>query len=54
MKDALTESRDVVGKIGEEIRTLSYLLHPPLLDECGLASAVLWYAEGFKNAVVFI
>ena len=38
--DALAESRDVVGKIGEEIRTLSYLLHPPLLDECGLASAV--------------
>jgi two-component system NarL family sensor kinase len=49
IKDALAESRDVVGKIGEEIRTLSYLLHPPLLDECGLASAVLWYAEGFKK-----
>ena len=49
VKDALAESRDVVGKIGEEIRTLSYLLHPPLLDECGLASAVLWYAEGFKK-----
>jgi PAS domain S-box-containing protein len=49
VKDALMESRDVVGKIGEEIRTLSYLLHPPLLDECGLASAVLWYAEGFKK-----
>jgi CheY-like chemotaxis protein/anti-sigma regulatory factor (Ser/Thr protein kinase) len=49
IQDALTEARDVVGKIGEEIRTLSYLLHPPLLDECGLASAVLWYAEGFKK-----
>src|ERR1700688_1529755 len=49
VKDALTESREVVGKIGEEIRTLSYLLHPPLLDQCGLASAVLWYAEGFKK-----
>src|SRR6202158_4339919 len=49
VKDALAESRDVVGRIGEEIRTLSYLLHPPLLDECGLASAVLWYAEGFKK-----
>ena len=47
--DALAESRDTVGKIGEEIRTLSYLLHPPLLDECGLASAVLWYIEGFKK-----
>jgi two-component system, NarL family, sensor kinase len=49
VNDALAESRGVVGKIGEEIRTLSYLLHPPLLDECGLASAVLWYAEGFKK-----
>ncbi|MDP9339927.1 MAG: histidine kinase [Acidobacteriota bacterium] len=47
--DSLTECRDVVGKIAEEIRTLSYLLHPPLLDECGLASAVLWYIEGFKK-----
>jgi len=47
--DALAECREVVGKIGEEIRTLSYLLHPPLLDECGLASAVLWYIEGFKK-----
>src|SRR6202790_5359716 len=49
VKDALTESRDVVGKIGDEIGTLRSLLNPPLLDECGLASAVLWYAEGFKK-----
>ncbi len=47
--DSLEECRAVVSKIGEEIRTLSYLLHPPLLDECGLASAVLWYIEGFKK-----
>jgi len=49
INEALTESRDVVAKIGEEIRTLSYLLHPPLLDESGLTSAVLWYADGFKK-----
>ncbi len=49
VKETLLESRETVGKIGEEIRTLSYLLHPPLLDECGLASAALWYAEGFKK-----
>src|SRR5580704_14779749 len=30
-----------------EIRTLSHLLHPPLLEEAGLASAVSWYVEGF-------
>jgi PAS domain S-box-containing protein len=49
VNDALEESRDTVRKIGEEIRTLSYLLHPPLLDESGLASAVRWYAEGFQK-----
>ncbi len=30
-----------------EIRTLSYLLHPPMLDETGLAGAVEWYVHGF-------
>jgi PAS domain S-box-containing protein len=49
VNDALEESRDTVRKIGEEIRTLSYLLHPPLLDESGLGSAVRWYAEGFQK-----
>ncbi|MBI3669800.1 MAG: PAS domain S-box protein [Acidobacteria bacterium] len=32
-----------------EIRTISYLLHPPLLDELGLVSALQWYAEGFSE-----
>ena len=41
---------DTLNKqVGEEIRTLSYLLHPPLLDELGLPSAVKWYAEGFER-----
>jgi DNA-binding NarL/FixJ family response regulator len=48
-KQTIADSHELVGKIGEEIRTLSYLLHPPLLDECGLASAVRWYAEGFQK-----
>jgi PAS domain S-box-containing protein len=48
-QESIKESRDTVGQIGEEIRTLSYILHPPLLDECGLASAVHWYAEGFQK-----
>lgn len=32
-----------------EIRTLSYLLHPPLLDEMGLGSAVRWFLDGFSQ-----
>jgi signal transduction histidine kinase len=30
-----------------EVRTVSYLMHPPMLDEAGLASALRWYARGF-------
>ena len=48
-QEALNEGREIVRMIGEEIRTLSYLLHPPLLDESGLGSAVRWYAEGFQK-----
>src|ERR1700680_3601583 len=33
----------------EEIRTLSYLLHPPLLDEVGFTCAAEWYIEGFAK-----
>jgi signal transduction histidine kinase len=32
-----------------EIRTLSYLLHPPFLDEAGLLSALRWYGAGFAD-----
>jgi signal transduction histidine kinase len=33
----------------EELRTMSYLLHPPLLDEVGFSSAAEWYTEGFAK-----
>jgi two-component system NarL family sensor kinase len=33
----------------EEIRTMSYLLHPPLLDDVGFACAAEWYVEGFAK-----
>jgi signal transduction histidine kinase len=33
----------------QEVRTASYLLHPPLLDEAGIASAARWFAEGFAQ-----
>ena len=33
----------------QEIRTTSYLLHPPMLDETGFSSAAQWYVEGFAK-----
>lgn len=33
----------------QAIRTTSYLLHPPLLDEAGIASAVQWFVDGFAK-----
>ena len=40
---------DLVQQLHREIRTTSYLLHPPLLDECGLASALSWYVQGLAE-----
>ena len=37
--------------MSKEVRTISHLLHPPLLDEVGLASAVRWYVEGFSQRI---
>ena len=39
----------MVGQVSKEIRTISHLLHPPLLDVAGLASALHWYADGFSE-----
>ena len=38
--------QDLVQQLHREIRTTSYLLHPPLLDESGLFSALSWYVDG--------
>ena len=46
---ALDEARDLLVQSLSELRTLSYLLHPPMLDELGLASAIRWYAQGFEK-----
>jgi signal transduction histidine kinase len=46
---ALAESRTLAEQCAQEVRTFAYLLHPPLLDEMGLLSAVRWYAEGFEK-----
>jgi PAS domain S-box-containing protein len=40
------EIQETVQQLHREIRTTSYLLHPPLLDEVGLYSAISWYVQG--------
>jgi PAS domain S-box-containing protein len=45
----LVENRNLVDEVSREIRTISHLLHPPLLDEAGLLSALRWYTEGFSQ-----
>jgi len=46
---ALIESILLAEQSITEIRTLSYLLHPPFLDEMGLLSALRWYVAGFAD-----
>jgi two-component system, NarL family, sensor kinase len=45
----VSENSALVQQIGKEIRTISHLLHPPLLDVAGLASALRWYLDGFSE-----
>ena len=49
-KDSLlTEAVQLLDQSIAETRTISHLLHPPLLDEVGLSSAARWYLEGFAQ-----
>ena len=47
--ERLDEVQALVQQVTREIRTTSYLLHPPLLDESGLSSALSLYSEGLKE-----
>jgi len=46
---SVKDARDLIEGLTQEIRTTSYLLHPPMLDEFGLSSALRWYAEGLAE-----
>jgi PAS domain S-box-containing protein len=39
----------LLQQVSQEVRTISHLLHPPLLDEVGLSSALKWYIDGFSE-----
>ena len=45
----LTDTENLVRDMSSEVRTISHLLHPPLLDEAGLQSALRWYVDGFAS-----
>jgi len=48
-REALSESLALADQCIRELRTFSYLLHPPVLDDLGLSSALIWYVEGFRQ-----
>ena len=48
-KRLLSTCDTMLQSVSSELRTISHLLHPPLLDEAGLWTALEWYVEGFKQ-----
>jgi signal transduction histidine kinase len=47
--EKLQEAQELLQRVTQEIRTTSYLLHPPLLDESGIAAALRWYVDGLNQ-----
>jgi signal transduction histidine kinase len=43
-----TDTKALANDVSDQVRTISYLLHPPLLDDMGLPAALKWYVEGFS------
>src|SRR5579864_6930332 len=46
---AVRQNTQLLEQLSREIRTISHLLHPPLLDEVGLLAAIRTFAEGFAE-----
>jgi PAS domain S-box-containing protein len=49
MRQAAMDASQMVDRAIKQVRTISHLLHPPLLDEVGLISALRWYLEGLSE-----
>jgi len=47
--EAAAEASEIIDRGIKQVRSMSHLLHPPLLDEGGLLPALRWYVEGFTN-----
>jgi len=48
-RKSVQQVKDALEQVTTEIRTISYLLHPPMLDELGLEPALSWYVDGFSK-----
>jgi PAS domain S-box-containing protein len=48
-REAIAESKSLVESCIREVRTLSHLLHPPMLDEVGLLPSIRWFVNGFSQ-----
>jgi signal transduction histidine kinase len=48
-RDALAQASFLIEGAIQQVRSLSHLMHPPLLDEIGLRAALLWYSEGLTK-----
>ena len=46
---AASEATEIVDRANQQVRSMSHLLHPPLLDEVGLLAAVRWYLDGMTK-----
>jgi signal transduction histidine kinase len=46
---AATQCSSALGRVLQQVRSISYLLHPPLLDEGGLRTALQWYVDGLSE-----
>jgi PAS domain S-box-containing protein len=49
IRQSACETSELVDRAIQQVRTISHLLHPPLLDEVGLVSALRWYLEGLSD-----
>lgn len=49
MRQASADASQLVDRAIQQVRTISHLLHPPLLDEVGLVSALRWFLEGLSD-----
>jgi PAS domain S-box-containing protein len=49
LSKSIKDAQELIQGLTQEIRTTSYLLHPPTLDESGLSSALRWYINGLEE-----